>query len=144
MRGTVAYVILTLTMGAVVLLLACPASAETLNGTLTHDASFIRFIYNGLQPEVMLRIPFSGNIIRIQRGDLLEFPLDPYVDVKIPLTYRFSKHWFMHLTATMERMYLIQSPVDIISHNRGVPLNSLGPNNSTQQLLLVFGLTFSF
>ena len=123
------------------------AFGEQRDKSLLLDDSYIRFNYDGLTPEVSIRIPYTDKVMRIQGGDELRFPISNYYDVKVPLSYHLTNHVTLQLTASIERIYSLQSPFDLATHGQGIPLNSLfgfGPSHSTQQLLCVFGLTFGF
>jgi hypothetical protein len=111
------------------------------------DGSFVRFNYDGTVPEVLIRIPYFDKVMRIQGGDELRFPMSYYYDVKVPLRYQFTNQFSMQMTASIERIYSMQSPYADASGGAGVPLNSLfgfGASNHTQQFLGIFSLNFSF
>ena len=111
------------------------------------DGSYVRFNYDGTRPEVLIRIPYIDKVMRIQGGDELRLPMSYYYDVKVPLSYQFTRQFSMQMTASIERIYPMQSPYADASGGAGVPLNSLfgfGASNHTQQFLGIFSLNFSF
>ena len=121
------------------------AFAEQGYNNLLLDGSYVRFNYDGTRPEVLLRIPYIDKVMRIQGGDELRYPMSHYYDVKVPLSYQFTRQFSMQMTASIERIYPMQSPYADASGGAGVPLNSLfGASNHTQQLLGIFSLNFSF
>jgi hypothetical protein len=124
------------------------ASAEQSYNNLLLDGSYIRFNSDGLNPEVLIRIPYFDKVVRIQGGEELRFPMSNYYDVKVPLSYRLTKRLSAQVVASIERIYSFQSPFDMATNNSpGIPLNSMfgfGPSHNTQQLLCVFGLSFTF
>ena len=123
------------------------AFADPGYNNLLLDGSYIRFNYDGGVPEVLIRIPYLEKVLRIQGGDELRLPMSHYYDVKIPLRYQLTSQFSMQMTASIERIYPMQTPYADASGGLGVPLNSLfgsGASHHTQQLLGVFSLTFAF
>ena len=117
------------------------------NNNLLLDGSFIRFNYDGMTPEVSIRIPYVNKVLRIQGGDELRVPMGNYYDVKVPLSYQMTNHLSFQVITSIERIYSLQTPFDIATQGQGIPLNSLfgfGPSHHTQQLLCVFGLSVGF
>jgi hypothetical protein len=111
------------------------------------DGSYIRFTYEGLNPEVLIRIPYIDKVMRIQGGEELRFPMRNYYDVKVPLSFQFTKRLSAQVVTSIERIYSFQSPFDMATNSPGIPLNSMfgfDSSHHTQQLLCVFGLSFSF
>jgi hypothetical protein len=117
--------------------------AETRPNALLLDGSFIHFNYDGLNPEVIVRIPFTDTSFRIQGGDEQRFPLGNEYDLRIPFNYKLTKYAELRFSSGIERIYLAQTPTNLLNSGGGVPLNSLGSAH-TQQILFVFGLGFSF
>ena len=120
---------------------------EQANNNLLLDGSFIRFNYDGMTPEVSIRIPYVNKVLRIQGGDELRVPMGNHYDVKVPLSYQITNRLSFQVIASIERIYSLQSPFDIATQGQGIPLNSLfgfGPSHHTQQLLCVVGLSFGF
>ena len=123
------------------------ALGEQAKNNLLLDGSYIQFNYDGMTPEVSIRIPYVNKVLRFQGGDELRFPLGNHYDVKVPLSYQMTKQLSFQVIASIERIYSLQSPFDIATQGQGIPLNSLfgfGPSSRTQQLLCVFGLSFVF
>ena len=124
------------------------AFAEQSYNHLLLDGSYIRFNYDGLTPEVLIRIPYIDKVLRIQGGEELRFPMSNYYDVKVPLSFQLTKRLSAQVVTSIERIYSFQSPFDMAATNSpGIPLNSMfgfGPSHQTQHLLCVFGLSFSF
>ncbi len=130
----------------VLILSVTDAFADQGYNNLLLDGSYIRFNYDGVVPEVLIRIPYIDKVMRIQGGDELRYPMRHYYDVKVPLRFQFTSRFAMQMTASVERIYSMQSPYGDASGGAGIPLNSLfgfGAQN-TQQFLGVFSLTFSF
>ena len=123
------------------------AFADQGYNNLLLDGAYLRFKYDGAFPEVLIRIPYIDKVMRIQGGDELRYPMSHYYDVKVPLSYQFTRQFSMQMTASIERIYPMQSPYADASGGAGVPLNSLfgfGASHHTQQLLGIFSLNFSF
>jgi hypothetical protein len=123
------------------------AFGEQANNNLLLDGSYIRFNYDGATPEVSIRIPYVEKVFRIQGGDDTRFPLGNYYDVKVPFSYQMTKRLSFQVIPSIERIYSLQSPFDIMTQGQGIPLNSMfgvGSTQSTQQFLCVFGLKFGF
>jgi hypothetical protein len=123
------------------------ALGEQANSNLLLDGSYIRFNYDGVAPEVSIRIPYVDKVFRIQGGDDNRFPLGNYYDVKVPLSYQLTKRLSFQMVPSIERIYSLQSPFDITTQGPGMPLNSLfglGASHRTQQFLFVVGLRFGF
>jgi hypothetical protein len=120
-------------------------SAEIPGTKLLPNDSLIAFNESELKPSVVIRIPFSSMRFDIQTREEFKAPLGRYVDAKIPLSYRFSNKLFLHLNGTMERVYLMQTPFEVVSGNGwGVPLSTMYGSVQTQQVVVEFGLTFGF
>ena len=120
-------------------------SAEVPSTDLLWDPAFIRFSYNESSPAVLIRIPFTETRFRIQTREELRAPLGRYTDMKIPLSYHFTNKVLMHLTGTMERMYLMQSPREMLnSTGWGVPLGTMYGSAQTEQVVIEFGFSMGF
>jgi hypothetical protein len=120
-------------------------SAEIPHAKLVPSSSFITFNDSDLHPSVLIKIPFSGMRFDIQTREEFKAPLGRYVHAKIPLSYHLSNNLFLHLTGTMERVYLMQTPVEIVHGSGwGVPLSTMYGSVQSQQAVVEFGLTFGF
>jgi hypothetical protein len=131
----------------IVTMLLTDVFAEQGYNNLLLDGSYLRFNYDGVVPEVLIRIPYIDKVMRIQGGDELRVPMSHYYDVKVPLRFQFTNFLSMQLIASIERIYPMQSPYAEATGGSGVPLNSLfglGASQRTQQFLGVFSLNFSF
>ena len=123
------------------------AFGEQANNNLLLDGSYIRFNYDGVTPEVSIRIPYVDKVFRIQGGDDIRYPLGNFYDVKVPLSYQVTKRLSFQVIPSIERIYSLQSPFDMVTQGQGIPLNSMfgvGPTQRTQQFLCVFGFRFGF
>jgi hypothetical protein len=129
----------------ILLATAVSHSAELPTAGVVVDSSFIQFTPSGPDAAVLVRIPFTEMRFRIQPHQGLKSPLSMYTDVQIPLSYHFSNKIMMHLTGSMERMYLMQSQTALLSHQGwGVPLGTMYGSVQTQQAVLEFGIRFGF
>jgi hypothetical protein len=130
----------------IVTMLLTDVFAEQGYNNLLLDGSYLRFNYDGVVPEVLIRIPYIDKVMRIQGGDELRVPMSHYYDVKVPLRFQFTSLFSMQLTASIERIYPMQSPLADATGGVGIPLDSLrlGGSQRTQQFLGVFSLNFNF
>jgi hypothetical protein len=120
-------------------------SAEIPQANLVPNDAFITFTTSSLNPSILIRIPFSGIRFDIRTREEFKAPLGRYVDAKIPLSYHLSNNLFFHLTGTMERVYLMQAPSEIVQGNGwGVPLSTMYGSVQSQQAVVEFGFTFGF
>jgi hypothetical protein len=120
-------------------------SAELPPTSVLIDGSFIQFTPSGPDAAVLLRIPFTEMRFRIQPHGGLKSPLSRYTEVQIPFSYNLSNRIMMHLTGSMERMYLMQSPTALLGNQGwGVPLGTMYGSVQTQQAVIEFGMSFGF